>query len=97
MLSNETLAQLRGLKQLLDDGFSAGLDATEKLHQDIAARPYRWLEKVEPIARPAQAVGTLQSGITHGIYAAIRGVHRVGSGLADGVITLAEAQRKPRL
>lgn len=96
MLSNESLANLRGVKQLLDDTFEAGLDATERLHLEIASRPYRLLEKIDAIARPVHAIGALQSGITHGVYAAIRGVHQIGSGLADKAIALVNAKQTTR-
>ena len=93
MVSKEAHGQIRGIKQLLDDAFSAALDTTEKLHQNIATKPYRLLEKVDPIAAPARAVEQVQSGITHGVYAAIRGVHQVSSGLLDKVIALADPER----
>lgn len=96
MLSKESLRQLKGVKQLLDDAFTAGLDATEKLHQTIARKPYDVLEKIDPIATPVQSIGKVQSGITQGVYAAIRGIHQLGTGLVDKAIDLADREPTKR-
>lgn len=96
MVTKESLAQLKGLKQLLDDAFGATLDATERLHQTLAGKPYHLLAKIELIATPVKSVEQVQAGITHGVYAAIRSVHQVGGGVVDKALELAERRREER-
>ena len=93
MATKESLAQLKGLKQLLDDAFGATLDATERLHQALAGKPYHLLAKIEPIATPVKTVEKVQAGITQGVYAAVRGIHRLGGGVVDKALEVAERRQ----
>jgi len=87
---------LRGAKDLIQDAVLAGTDAAERLQLSVARQPYAVLEKIAPIAAPVRAVEQVQTGITVGIYGAIRFVTRLTASLADHALDLAERSAKSK-
>jgi prephenate dehydratase len=85
-MSPLSMEQIRGLNDLVQDGVTAGIDATERVHRAIARQPYALLEKIDAIAAPVQAIEQCQQALTDAVYATVRGVHGMTAGIADRLI-----------
>lgn len=81
-----SIQQIRGLKDLLQDGVEAGVNAVEETHQAIARQPFAVLEKIGFIAAPVQAIEHVERTLTGGVYGAIRTVNRLAGALATQVL-----------
>ncbi len=79
-MDSETLAQLRGAKDLIQEGVDAGAVAVADIQRELAHRVYAILTRVPVIGLPAQGIAAIQQTITDGVYGSIRGVnHGLGS------------------
>lgn len=83
--------QLRGVKDLLQGAVDAGVNASERLHLEIARKPYTVLKQLDPIAAPVQTVEQIQESITLGVYQSIRAITRISATVAGEVIDRIEA------
>jgi len=88
--------ELRGLAELIHDAVEAGVGATEKMHLAIASKPFAVLEKVKPIAVPAQIVDRVQHTITVSVYQTIRTVNRFSGALTKQLIDRIEQSAKSK-
>lgn len=89
-MNHITLAQLRGVKELLEDAVLAGTDAAQRLQLSIARQPFAALAMIAPIAAPARAVEQVQTAITLGVYGTIRATTRAVASVAGRALDLAE-------
>ena len=71
------MGRLKGTKDLLLDGIENGTRAVQKVHQEIAARPFVVLESFEPVAKHAQAAKEIHQKLIGDTYDMIRLVSRV--------------------
>jgi hypothetical protein len=85
-MSQTSLKQLRGAKDLIHDAVAAGVDASEQVHLAIARKPYAALAQIEVLAGPVQVIEQTQLALTCGIYQAIRIVNRFASAAAGRVL-----------
>jgi hypothetical protein len=85
------MGRLKGLKDLVQDAVEHGTTAVQKVHEDIASRPFDVLEAT-PLRLPAQGVRLVHDTITRTVYASIRGVNRIAGAAAGAVID--EVERK---
>jgi hypothetical protein len=82
-MDNESWHRLRGLTRLLHDGVRQGVDFVEKHHRHAAARPFRVLESVPPIAAPTKLVHGVHDAILWLSYGGIRTINHATE-LLDG-------------
>lgn len=76
------LRQLRGAKDLVQDGVEATATAVAEAHQEIAHMPYAVLGRIPMVAGPACAIEQVQCTITDGVYATIHAVNRLAGAAA---------------
>ncbi len=72
-----TLERLDAYRALLQDAVEEGTAAVQQIHEELASRPYDFVELVSPLRRPAQLVRAAHFAAVRGVYQAIRGVNRV--------------------
>ena len=68
----DTLRQLRGVKDLLEDAIEAAAVHIGAAQKQMPRRPYRLLARIEPIAVPVRTIEEVHLHITDGIYFSIR-------------------------
>jgi hypothetical protein len=85
-MSQLSIQQLRGLKDLIQDAVAGGVNITEETHQAIARQPYALLAKIPIIATPAHVVEHVQQTVTGSVYQTIRAVNQVAGALANQVL-----------
>ena len=81
-----------GLKDLVQDAVDKGTTAVERVHKDVARKPFAVLEYVPPLAAPARLGWSLLERTISGTYETIRAVNRVAGDLAGHAIDIAERQ-----
>jgi hypothetical protein len=81
-----SIEQIRGLKNLIHEGVISTVNTTEDTHRALARQPYAVLQRIPGIAQPARTIEQIQSGITSGVYWAIRGIAAATALLATTVI-----------
>lgn len=85
-MSPLTLAQLKGLQELVQDVVSASVDAVEETHRAIARQPFAVLEWIPGVATPARLVEQAQDAVATGVYQSIRAVnHLAGAATAQAL------------
>lgn len=92
-MESETVRQLHGAKDLVRDLVDVAALKIGDVNLAIARRPYAVLARVPVVATVARQVGQIQTGVTVGVYAAIRVVNRtvaVAGGAAIEVAALVE-------
>lgn len=85
------MGRLKGLKDLVQDAVEHGATAVQKVHEDIASRPFDALEAT-PIRLPVQGVRFVHDTITRTVYASIRGVNRIAGAAAGAIIDEIESR-----
>ncbi len=85
-MSPLSITQLRGVKDLIHDTVSAGVDAIEETHQAIARQSFAVLEQIAVIATPARAIGHIQQTVTGGVYQGIRTINLIAGTVATQVL-----------
>ncbi|MCW5883315.1 MAG: hypothetical protein KIS91_20435 [Anaerolineae bacterium] len=79
-MDSETLSQLRGAKDLIQEGVDAGAVAVADVQRELAHRVYAILTRLPVIGLPARGIESIQQAITDGVYGSLRGVnHGLGS------------------
>ena len=76
-MDNESWRRLRGLTRLLHDGVRHGADFVEKHHRHAAAKPFRVLESIPPLAAPTKVVHGVHDAIVWLTYGSIRSINHV--------------------
>jgi hypothetical protein len=89
------MKRLRGLRALVGDAIEHGSKAVEDVHKATAARTFRVLEAIPPIAAPAKVVHVVHDASLTGIYAIIRTVNKVVGVTLDAAIDVAEPPEPP--
>lgn len=84
-MERRTIRKLRGAVELVTDAVEAAAKETQRVHEVFARRPYAVLERIEPLAAPSKAIGSLQFAITALAYGAVR----AGNAVAGAVVTTA--------
>lgn len=74
-MDRDTLEQLRGAKDLIQEGVDLGAVALADVQRNVAHRVYAILGHAPLISRPSRAVEGVQQAITDVVYSAIRGVN----------------------
>ena len=90
------MGRLKGVKDLLEDAVHHGTTAVEKVHRDVASRPFDVLEAVPGIATPARGVRIVHNAITATVYASIRVINRLVGAVADEVIEVVQQRSEER-
>lgn len=88
------LKRLRGLRALIGDAVEHGATGVQKVHLELAARPFAILEAIPPIATPARDVHTVYRAWVSGVYGAVRLGNRAVGAVADVALDVAEARGK---
>lgn len=68
----QSLSRVRGLAALLRDAVEHGSRAVEKVHLEIAKRPFTVLEHVPGIEAPSRAVHVVHDLTVQSVYGSIR-------------------------
>lgn len=71
-MNPETLRQIRGAKDLLEDAVEALAVSVGDAHRKITRQPYALLARIEPIAAPVRAIEEVHLKITDSVYFSIR-------------------------
>ncbi len=91
-MDRETLGQLRGAKDLIQEGVEAGAITVADVQRQLAHRVYAILTRVPLIGRPARSIEVIQQTITDGVYLSLRTVNSGVGCMADGVLDQWEAR-----
>ncbi len=75
-MDREDWKRLKGLNRLIHDGVEQGANFVEKHHRHAAAKPFRALESIPPIASPTRAVRVVHDGVLSLTYGGIRVINR---------------------
>ncbi len=79
-MDRETVKQMRGAADLLENGVEAAVASIEKAQRGVVHRTYTIVAALSHLGAPVRAVESLQQTITDGIYGGIRlGNHAVGA------------------
>ncbi len=84
-MTNEDWIRLRGLQSLLHDVVKQGARFVEKHHRHAAAKPFRILESINPVATPTKIARVVHDGVLSLTYGSIHAINRV-TGEVDGWI-----------
>jgi hypothetical protein len=84
-MEKRTIRRLRGAVELVTDAIDAATTEAQRTQEAFARRPYAVLARIEPIARPAKAIESLQFAITAVVYGAVR----AGNAVVGAVFTAA--------
>lgn len=71
-MDRETMKQMRGAKDLLQDGVDAAANSIEKAQRGVVHRSYDIVARVTHLDLPVRAIESVQQAVTGGIYASIR-------------------------
>lgn len=71
-MNPETLRQMRGAKDLLEDAVEALAVSVADAQRKMTRQPYALLARIEPIAAPVRAIEEAHLRITDGVYFSIR-------------------------
>lgn len=86
----ETLSRARGLAALVRDAVEHGSRAVEKVHLEIARRPFTVLEHVPGIEAPTKAVHVVHDLTVQSVYSSIRLVNGLVGATVEAAFDLAE-------
>ncbi len=92
-MSDLSIEQIRGLKDLIHDAIIITVNTTEETHHALARQPYAVLRRIPGIAGPALAIEQVQNLITRNSYRAIRNIAAVTAVLATYMIDRVERRR----
>jgi pimeloyl-ACP methyl ester carboxylesterase len=81
-----SVAEIRGLKDLLVAALRGGATTIEELHASIARKPFRVLERVPVTRLPAAATRVIHDGIAGGVYGGLRGLTWLAGGAAGAAL-----------
>jgi hypothetical protein len=84
----------RGLKSLVADAVEHGSRAVEKVHKEIADKPFTILEAIPPISVPAKVVHVIHDAAVTTTHVAIRAVNVAVSASLDVAIDMVEAKAR---
>jgi len=82
-MNPETLRQIRGAKDLLEDAVEALAVSVGEAQRKMTRQPYALLARIEPISKPVRAIEEAHLRITDGVYFSIRLGNRL-VGMAAG-------------
>lgn len=88
----QTLRQIRGAKDLLQDAVEAAAIAIADAHKTMTRKPYTLLARVTPITAPVRAIEQAHLQMTDGVYFAIRLGNRLAGLLAGFALDRLEAK-----
>lgn len=69
------MADVEGIRALVQDAIDRGATSVEEVHKMIAAMPLEALKKIEPLGGAAESAQELTTRSIGAIYDAIRGVN----------------------
>lgn len=92
-MNPETLRQLRGAKDLLEEAIEAAAVKLCDAQKKMTRQPYRLIALVEPVAVPVRTIEEVHLRITDGVYYSIRLGNRL-VGMAAG-FALDRFDRRP--
>ncbi|MFN8476159.1 MAG: hypothetical protein U0822_28585 [Anaerolineae bacterium] len=79
-MDQETLKQVRGAADLLEDAVDAAVTSMEQAQRGVVHRAYTVVAKMSGLGGPVRAIEGVQQAITDGVYGGIRlGNHAVGA------------------
>ena len=81
-----SIQQLRGLKDLIQEGVTAGVNVAAETHQAIVRKPFALLEQIAPIAAPVRAVESLERTVATGVYQTIHTINGLAGLVATQVL-----------
>ena len=86
------MSRLRGVKDLIQDGVEHISATVERVHKNIAKRPFDILESIPVVDVPTKGVRLVHDTIVSGVYESIRLVNRIAGGAANLIIEAVEAK-----
>jgi hypothetical protein len=69
--------QLRGLAELVLDGYAGVVEQVEATHAELARVPFAVLEAIPVVAIPARGVAVVEGAIRGAVYASLKAAHAV--------------------
>lgn len=93
-MEQQTVRQLEGVVELVNDAMTSGSRAIGGAHAEIAAVPYAVLKPLPGIGRVAAVIERSQVTITRGVYWSIRTISGVTTVAATAAVR-AIARRTP--
>ena len=84
------MGTIKGVKDLVEDAVHHGTTAVEKVHREVASRPFEVLESVPGLELPVRLVRAMHDTITTTVYTSIRVTNRLVGAIADEVIEVVE-------
>lgn len=91
-MEEQTVRQLQGAADLLQDAVTHGAGAIERAHLQTMRVPYAVLERVRPIAGPVRVVERVQVELTVVVYGAVRGIAGLAAAATRKAIQLCTEQ-----
>lgn len=88
--------RVRGLKRLIHDGVERGAAFVEKHHRHAAAKPFRLLESITPIAAPTRVVRTVHDGVLTLAYGGIRLLNRAAETADEWLVDRLDSEHPDR-
>jgi hypothetical protein len=95
-MNPETLRQIRGAKDLLEEAIEALAVSVGDAHRKMARQPYALLARIEPIAAPVRAIEEAHLRITDGVYFSIRLGNRLVGVVAGFALDRIEGVARPK-
>jgi hypothetical protein len=80
----------RGLVALVRDAVDHGSRAVEKVHLEVAGRPFGILEQIPAVAEPTRVVHVIHDATVSGVHGVVRAVSRAVGTTVDVVLRVAE-------
>jgi hypothetical protein len=90
MMAQLTVAQMRGVKDLVQTAIDETVRSIEATHNDIARKPYAVLEWFRPITTPAGGVECVQQSISSTVFTSIRAANSLTGACASLVLDVVE-------
>ncbi len=90
----ETLRQIRGAKELVEEGIDAATLRICEVQRVMTRKPYAMLALVSPIAVPVRAIEEAHLHIVDGVYFAIRLGNRLAGLMAGYALDRLEAHAR---
>lgn len=95
-MERQTLRQIRGAKELVEETVDSAALAINEVQRKMTRMPYALLARIGPIAAPVQAIERVHLKIADSVYFSIRVGNRLVGNMAGFVLDQldAHAQRK---
>ena len=95
-MNPETLRQIRGAKDLLEDAVEALAVTVGEAQRKMTRHPYKLLARIEPIAAPVRVIEEAHLKITDGVYFSIRLGNRLVGIVANFTLDRFEERARKR-